>query len=101
MDTFDVPLGDAYHETFTRGVMAPPARVRVGDRLRISREEVMERFHDVIHHTHELIVCGGRMHTLCYEVINGPCSVAQTKRKRCRGVLGKACQGEWFSFGKP
>ena len=29
MNAFDVPLGGTYHETFTRGVMAPLARVRV------------------------------------------------------------------------
>jgi hypothetical protein len=61
--------------------MAPPARVRVGDCLRISREEVMERFRDVIHHTHELVVRGGRVHALRYKVINGPRSVAQTEWK--------------------
>ena len=30
VDAFDVPLGGTCHETFTRGVMAPPARVRAG-----------------------------------------------------------------------
>jgi hypothetical protein len=60
----------------------------------------VERFHDVIRHTHELIVYGGRMHALCYEVINGPRSVAQTKRKHCWAVPGKASRIEWFSSGK-
>jgi hypothetical protein len=40
------------------------------------------------------------MHALHYKVINGPRSVAQTEQKRCRGVLGTASQGEWFSSGK-
>ena len=33
VDAFDVSLGGTYHETLTRGVMAPPAGVRVGGRL--------------------------------------------------------------------
>ena len=33
MDAFDVPLRGTYHETFMRGVMAPPTGVRVGGRL--------------------------------------------------------------------
>jgi hypothetical protein len=48
----------------------------------------MERFHDVIHQTHE-VVCGGRMHVLCHEVIDGPRSIAQTKQKHYQGILGK------------
>jgi hypothetical protein len=39
--------------------MAPPAGARVRDRLRISREEVVEGLLDVIRHTHELIIHGG------------------------------------------
>ena len=31
VDAFDVSLGGTYHKTFLRGVMAPPARVRVGE----------------------------------------------------------------------
>ena len=41
MDAFDVSLGGTCHETFSRGVMAPFAGVRVGGRLRFSREKVM------------------------------------------------------------
>ena len=33
MDAFDVSLGGTFHKTFSRGVMAPPTGVRVGDRL--------------------------------------------------------------------
>jgi len=33
VNAFDVSLGGTYHETFTRGVMAPPARVRARGRL--------------------------------------------------------------------
>ena len=33
MDAFDVSLRDTYHETFSRGVMAPPAGVRAGGQL--------------------------------------------------------------------
>ena len=32
VDAFDIPLGGTCHETFTRGVMAPPAGVRAGGR---------------------------------------------------------------------
>ena len=58
MDAFDVYLGGTCHETFSRGVMAPPARVRVGGQLRISHEKVMERFRDVFGHPHELSFIG-------------------------------------------
>jgi hypothetical protein len=40
------------------------------------------------------------MHAMCYEVINGPRSVAQTEQKRYRGIPGKASRGERFSSGK-
>jgi len=33
MDAFNVSLEGTYNETFMRGVMAPPTRVRVGGRL--------------------------------------------------------------------
>ena len=33
VDAFDVTLGGTCHETFSRGVMAPPAGFRVGGRL--------------------------------------------------------------------
>ena len=33
VDAFDVSLGGTCHETFTSGVMAPPARVRAGGQL--------------------------------------------------------------------
>jgi hypothetical protein len=69
--------------------MAHFARIRVRDCLRISCEEVVDRFHDVIYHPHELIVHERRMHVLHHEVIDGPHSVAQTKWKCCRGILSR------------
>jgi hypothetical protein len=56
----------------------------------------MERFRDVVHHTHKLAVHGRWLHALHDEVTNGPCSVTQAKRKRCQGALGQDCQGEQF-----
>jgi len=58
MDAFDMSLGGTYHKTFIRRVMAPPAGVRVVGRPRFSREEVMERFHDIFGHPHKLIIRG-------------------------------------------
>jgi hypothetical protein len=60
----------------------------------------VERFHYVIHHTHELVIRGGRMHELRYKVIDGSRCVVQTERKRCRGVPGEVFWGERFSPGK-
>jgi hypothetical protein len=40
------------------------------------------------------------MHALCYEVINGPRSIAQIEQKCCRGIPGKASWGERFYSGK-
>ena len=59
VDAFDVPLGGTCHETFTRGVMAPLAGVRVGGRLRFSYNEVVERLCDIFGHPHELVIHGG------------------------------------------
>ena len=89
MDTFDASLRGACHEAFSRGMMAFPAGVRVEDRLYVSHEKVMERFSDVVCHTHELIIHGGWVHAPCYEVINGPRNVVQTERERCRGIPGE------------
>ena len=59
VDAFVVSLRGSCHEIFSRGVMAPPAGVRVGRRLRFSREEVMERFYDIFGHPHELVIHRG------------------------------------------
>jgi hypothetical protein len=50
----------------------------------------VERFCDVIRHTHELVIRGGQMHVLRYEAIDGPRSIAQTKQKHYQGIPGKA-----------
>jgi hypothetical protein len=68
-------LAGIRNEAFMRGVMAPPTRVKVKDHLRISYEEVMERFHDVIRHAHELVIHGKRVLASCYEAVDGPHSV--------------------------
>jgi hypothetical protein len=60
----------------------------------------VERFRDVIHHTHELVIRGGWVHALRYKVINSPRSIVQTEWKRCWGIPDKASQGERFSSGK-
>jgi hypothetical protein len=75
--------GAVRHEAFVQGMMTPSAGVRVGDHLRISCE-VMDRFHEVIHHPHELLVRKRQMHALRHKVIDGPCSIAQTKQKNYR-----------------
>ena len=86
MDAFDVSLGGTYHETFTRGVMASRAGVRAGGRLQLSCEEAVERFHDIFGHPHELVVHRGWRRTLCHNVANGLCGVAETEWERCRGA---------------
>ena len=83
MDAFDMSLEGTYHEAFTRGVMAPPARVRARERLYFLYEEVMERFRDVFYHPHELIAHGGRNHALRHKVANGLYGIAQTEREHC------------------
>ena len=100
MDAFDVSLGGTCHETFSRGVMTPPAGVRVGGRLRFSREKVMERFCDVFGHPHELVVHRGWGRALHHKVANGLCGVAQTERERCRGAPDEVFRGERLSSGK-
>jgi hypothetical protein len=40
------------------------------------------------------------MHALRYEMTDCPGSVAQTKQKRCRGILGEVRWGERFFSGK-
>ena len=86
MDAIDVSLGGTRHETFSRGVMAPPARVRVRGRLLFSCEKVVEIFHDVFGHPHELVVCGGWRRALLHRVANGLCGVTEIGRERCRGA---------------
>ena len=58
MDAFDVSLEGTCQETFTRRVMAPPVGVRMGGQPRFSREEVVERLHDIFGHPHELVIHG-------------------------------------------
>jgi hypothetical protein len=65
VDAFDVSLRGIRNEAFTRGVMAPPTGVK----------EVVERFHDVIRHAHELVIRGKRVHASCYEAVDGPRSI--------------------------
>ena len=89
VDAFDVSLGGTCHETFMRGVMAPPARVRVEGQLQFSYEEVVERFHDIFDHPHELIVRWGWRRALRHKVANGLYSVAETRWERCWGALDK------------
>jgi hypothetical protein len=106
VDVGDVPLegfrtvGALCHEALARGMMAPPARVGVGDPLRISHEEIVEGFHDIVRHPDKLVIDGRRMHALRREVTDSPHSIAQTKWELYRGVLGEVCQGERFSLGK-
>ena len=69
-----------------RGVMAPPAGVRVRGRLRFSRQEVVERFHDIFGHPHELVVHSGPRSALRHKVANSLCGIAQTERERRRGA---------------
>jgi hypothetical protein len=51
--------------------MAPPARVRVRDLLKISCKEIVEGLHDIIYHAHELAIRGGRAGALRNEVTYG------------------------------
>ena len=80
--------------------MAPPVGVRVGGRLQFSYEEVVERFHDIFGHPHELITRGRWWRALRHNVANGLCGVAQTERERCRGAPYEVFWGEQLFFGK-
>ena len=60
----------------------------------------MKRFHDVFGHPHELVVRRGWVHALRHEVANGPRSIAQTERERCRGAPDEVFWGERFPSGK-
>jgi hypothetical protein len=74
-------VSDLRHETITRGVVAPLARGRIGDCLRIAYEEFVDRFHDVVGHTHELIVRRWQTrvsHRMAPDNLHG---VAQTMRE--------------------
>ena len=82
------------HKTFMRGVMAPPAGVRAGGRLRFSRGEVVETFRDIFGHPHELIVRGGWRRALRRKVANSLCGVAETGWERCRGAPDEVFQGD-------
>ena len=46
----------------------------------------MERFRDMFDHPHELVVCRRQDHASCHKVANGHRSIAETKRKCCRGA---------------
>ena len=100
MDAFDVSLEGTCHETFARGVMAPPAGIRARGQLRLSCEEVVERFRDIFGHPHELVVRRGWGRVLRHKVANGLCGVAQTKQERCRGAPDEVFQGERLFCGK-
>jgi len=86
VDAFDMSLEGTCHETFTRGVMAPPARVRAGGLLRLSCEEVIERLRDIFGHPHKLVVREGWRHALRHKMANGLCGVAEIGRERYRGA---------------
>ena len=97
---FDVSLEGTYHETFTRGVMAPLAGVRARGQLRFSYEEVVERIRDIFGHPQELIVRRGWGSALCHKVANGLYGVAQTEWERCRGAPDEVFRGERLSLDK-
>ena len=61
----------------------------------------MERFRDVFDHPHELVVCRRQDHASCHKVANGRRSVAETKRKCCRGAPYVVFQREGSSSRKP
>jgi hypothetical protein len=63
--------------------MAHPARVKVRGPLRISYEEIVEGFCDIILHPDKLVVRGRWMHALRSEVTDRPRSIVQTKWERC------------------
>ena len=85
-DDLDVSIGGTRHETFLRGVMAPPARVRARVRPRSLYKEAMEGFCDAFDHPHELVVHRGWDRTLCHKVANGRRGVVETERKRYWGA---------------
>ena len=60
-----------------------------------------ERFCDAFDHPHELVVHGGWDRALCHEVACGHRSVAETKRKCCRGAPYVAFQREGSSSERP
>jgi hypothetical protein len=96
---FYTPFEDTRDETLPRGVVASSTGSRVRDRLRFSREEIMEGFRDVVHHPLELAACGGRTKRRCNEAMRIPRRVAQANRKPCRDAPVRDLWGEWFSPG--
>ena len=100
MDAFDMSLGGTCHETFTRGVMAPPAEVRAGGRLRFSCEEVVERFCDIFDHPYKLTIRKGWGRALCHKVATSLYGIVETERERYRGALDEVFQRERLSSGK-
>jgi hypothetical protein len=44
--------------------------------------------------------CRRRKHALCYEVIDSPGVIVQSKRRCCHGALGEICWGERLSPGE-
>ena len=100
VDAFNIPLEGTYHETFMRGVMAPPTGVRARGQLWLLYEEIMERLYDVFNYPHELIIHGGWDHALRHKVANGVCGVGETEREHYRGAPGEVFRGERLSPGK-
>ena len=78
-DAFDVSLRGFHHETFPRGVMAPPAGVRARVRPWPLCEEAVEGFYDAFDHPHELVVRGKQDRALGHKVAYGHRSVAETE----------------------
>ena len=81
-------------------VMALPAGVRAGRRLRFSYEEVVETFRDIFGHPHELVVRRGWGSALRHKEANSLCGIAQTEHERHRGTPDEVFRGERLSSGK-
>jgi len=92
----DVTLGSVRHEALTPRVMAPFTGVRVGEVLRLSCEEILDGFGDVVCHAHELNVRWQQASVQRHEALHDLCRVAQTERERCRSASGKDLRGERF-----
>ena len=83
-----------------RGVMAPPARVRVGGRPRFSNEEVIERLRDIFGHPHELVIHGGWRLALSHRVVNGLYGIEETEWECYCGAPKEVFRGEGLSPSK-
>jgi hypothetical protein len=60
----------------------------------------VDRFHDVVGHTHKLVVHGWRMKASCHMALDNLRGVVQIVREHCRGTLGQSVQGERLSTGE-